>query len=446
MDYKEYMNTLTEQIGNKRARQLVTSEIQGHIEDLADSFMEDGMEPDAAVSEAVRQMGDPVKVGIELDKIHRPRFPYSFFSCALILIAAGIITQSKIFPLLQNTNSNTAFIAKTIGYNIIGLCTAFGIIYADYTILAKYASKLWIIFPIFAFLPFVSKIGGTYPMSNFLLCLFPIIFASFIYKQKNKGLKGIFFCLVMQLFVIWCLSRFSYFASFTLETFLICFFILMAAVIKGILGTADRKKYIIFTFGLYLCQGAAALFSLLPLQEYQRSRIAALFSPDSNPSYNRVLSHLKASVDSYSLWGNHELTMEPFNQLVSDYMVTNIFSWFGIAAGAFIMIILMVFCIKAFLLSIKQSNRIGFLLGTGCSIALLIRSVLYIAINFGLLPAYSTYMPFLQYGLANAVLNSIYIGLIMCIYRNNSILGEQNMRKTKAVYKTGMGKLEDSVS
>lgn len=445
MDYKEYMNTLTEQIGNKRARQLVSSEIQGHIEDLADSYIEGGMEPDAAISEAVRQMGDPVKVGIELDKIHRPRFPYSFLSCALILITAGIITQSKIFPLLQNTNSNTGFIAKTIGYNIIGLCTAFGIIYGDYTILAKYASRLWLIFPIFAFLPFISKTGGAYPILNFLLCLFPIIFASFIYRQRNKGLKGIFFSFVIQLAVIWCLSRFSYFAGFTMETFLICFFILIAAILKGIFGNTSKIRYIIFAAGLYLCQGTSALFSLLPLKDYQRSRITALFSPETNPSYNYVLSELKDSVKSYSLWGNHELSMKPFNQLVSNYMINNIFSWFGIAAGALILGLLIFFCIKALKTSLSQSNRIGFLLGTGCSIALLVRTILYIAVNFGLLPAYSTYMPFLQYGLANAVLNSIYIGIIMCVYRNSSILCEQKVQERKPLYKTRIRKLEDSV-
>lgn len=42
-DYKEYMKTLEEQIQNKRARALVAEEINGHIEEQAQGYEEEGM-------------------------------------------------------------------------------------------------------------------------------------------------------------------------------------------------------------------------------------------------------------------------------------------------------------------------------------------------------------------------------------------------------------------
>ena len=42
-DYKEYMKTLEEQIQNKRARALVAEEINGHIEEQAQVYEEEGL-------------------------------------------------------------------------------------------------------------------------------------------------------------------------------------------------------------------------------------------------------------------------------------------------------------------------------------------------------------------------------------------------------------------
>ena len=43
MEYTEYMETLKEQIQNKRARSLVAEEIRGHIEEQAKEYQAEGM-------------------------------------------------------------------------------------------------------------------------------------------------------------------------------------------------------------------------------------------------------------------------------------------------------------------------------------------------------------------------------------------------------------------
>ena len=66
MEYTEYMETLKEQIQNKRARSLVAEEIRGHIEEQAKEYQAEGMSKEDAEREAVRQMGDPVETGVEI--------------------------------------------------------------------------------------------------------------------------------------------------------------------------------------------------------------------------------------------------------------------------------------------------------------------------------------------------------------------------------------------
>ena len=85
MEEKEYLQTLGEQILNPHARTHVLEEIQEHIDEQMQDYIDTGMSPDAAEKEAVRQMGDPVAAGRELNRIHRPRFPGVLFGIAVVL-------------------------------------------------------------------------------------------------------------------------------------------------------------------------------------------------------------------------------------------------------------------------------------------------------------------------------------------------------------------------
>ena len=90
-EYTEYMETLKEQIQNKRARALVEEEIRGHIEEQEKEYLAEGMEEEEAKTEAVRQMGDPVETGCALNRIHRPAFPWKLFALAVFLTGASML-------------------------------------------------------------------------------------------------------------------------------------------------------------------------------------------------------------------------------------------------------------------------------------------------------------------------------------------------------------------
>ena len=66
------MYTLTEQIRCKMARGTIEQEINDHIEDQKAEFLGEGMGQTEAEEAAIREMGDPVEVGLEMDRIHRP--------------------------------------------------------------------------------------------------------------------------------------------------------------------------------------------------------------------------------------------------------------------------------------------------------------------------------------------------------------------------------------
>lgn len=60
MNRTEYLESLTEQIRNKYAKELVRTEICAHIEDQKEAYLLEGKEEEEAENMAVREMGNPV--------------------------------------------------------------------------------------------------------------------------------------------------------------------------------------------------------------------------------------------------------------------------------------------------------------------------------------------------------------------------------------------------
>ena len=75
MNRREYLKTITEQIRCEKAREGIAKELNGHIEDQKETFLKEGMTETEAEEATIREMGDPVAAGVELDRIHRPKMP-----------------------------------------------------------------------------------------------------------------------------------------------------------------------------------------------------------------------------------------------------------------------------------------------------------------------------------------------------------------------------------
>lgn len=205
MEEKEYLQTLGEQILNPHARTHVLEEIKEHIDEQMQDYIDTGMSPDAAEKEAVRQMGDPVAAGTELNRIHRPRFPGVLFGIAVVLTLSGIFMQYILYGSepLNTTYSNTAFMQHAVFYQVIG----FGIIlfgmFSNYMCLSKYSWFLYGLFLGFAllacFFPGTFSFWQTRTFSYYLCLLYPLSYALLLYSNREKGWKTIVWLHVLSL-------------------------------------------------------------------------------------------------------------------------------------------------------------------------------------------------------------------------------------------------------
>ena len=90
-----YLEKLLSQIRCKKARPYIAEEIRDHIEcQIADNLSE-GMTSEEAEKNAVTDMGDPVEVGISLDRIHKPKIAWRLLVIVGILSLLGILRSWK---------------------------------------------------------------------------------------------------------------------------------------------------------------------------------------------------------------------------------------------------------------------------------------------------------------------------------------------------------------
>lgn len=90
MEFKEFLDTMSGQIRSQKARAVAVREMEDHIRDQADFYESQGMSGGDALKEAVRQMGDPVDVGVELDRIHRPDMEWRLFGWIVAFSGMGL--------------------------------------------------------------------------------------------------------------------------------------------------------------------------------------------------------------------------------------------------------------------------------------------------------------------------------------------------------------------
>ena len=97
VDMEKYLEKLLLQIRCKKARPYIAEEIKGHIESQIEDNIADGMSYEEAEKNAVADMGDPIAVGISLDKIHKPQIAWKLLVIVGILSLLGILLQQSIF-------------------------------------------------------------------------------------------------------------------------------------------------------------------------------------------------------------------------------------------------------------------------------------------------------------------------------------------------------------
>ena len=196
MEMREYLDTLEAQIRSKKARVAVREELEAHIEDQIRALVEAGVEEQAACAEAVRRMGDPVEVGVDMDRIHRPRNNWKLLAVIAGISLIGLLVQYLCIyrigagAAVEGGSAVSAFLAQC-AYTLAGLAVMTIQYLCDYSILCRYGRAIGALFiggMALLCLPGVTPvIMGGHSYLKTIQYLFIPIYGGILYEYRGQG-------------------------------------------------------------------------------------------------------------------------------------------------------------------------------------------------------------------------------------------------------------------
>lgn len=419
---EEYLKVLLEQIRCKKVHPYIREEIQGHMELQMEENRKKGMSQKEAEAAAIRDMGDPVEVGISLDKVHRPQMDLKAIGIVASMSVIGIFLHQLLVRQMGEQAIGSDLFA---GYTLLGFGLMLLVYRMDYTMIARYAKALAIAFLLLCTLFHAGdvRINGwrAYNAMFSVMTLYVPLYAAVLYKYRGQGYRAVGKALLWMLLPVLlayrlpCLSL----AVILAGTMMI---VLTTAILLG-WYQVPKKRVVAALWGSMLGApliflGVALKYELL--EAYQAARIQTFF--DSSSPDNYMTNVLRENLTEIQLVGENGRNLaENLRNFNNDYIFSYVLSTYGALAGLIICLVLVLLLVRVFMVSFGQKNQLGRCMGCGCGAVLLVNFFINIGENLGVLPLSQTYLPFLSPGGSNILVCYMLLGIVLSIHRYRNI-------------------------
>lgn len=440
MKLEEYLSTVTEQIRCQKARELVSGELKDHIMDQAEAYEADGMFGEEALEKAVQDMGDPVEVGVSLDRVHRPQMSVEMLVLVGIISILSIVVHAAFSGYYQDLQgAGAGYLTNQIFYVVCGYVLMLAIYRVDYSILAHYGKQIAAVFLL------LILVGGrlcavSVNGANLYIVLGPVrilvptvmylyapLYGSVLYSYRGEGYTGIGKIFLWSAVPVWIALGIP---SLNLAMVLTAVFAILftVAVWHGWYRVNSKRVLVVLWTGMLaapaLLTGAALVTG--NMADYQAARIHAWLSND--PEYDYVRTFAGKLLSSSHLLGRSEENMTLLGDLpkfYSEYIFVGITSAYGVLAGVLVATLLGFLVMKIFRISFRQRNQFGMVLGCSCGTVFLSQLLLCLAVNLGVFPNTSTVLPLFSSGGSEIIISYMLLGLVLSVYRYKNILKEE---------------------
>lgn len=411
---QDYLIAVAGCIRWKKARGPLLRELESHITDQERDFVHLGMTEDEAREQAVGEMGDPVTVGIELDRLHRPKTSWGLILCVvvLLLVSISILALSSRAQLLHQL--------LALGGGLVAIAVLWR---WDYTIIIRH---LWVWVGLFAAGCIV--VGVFSPQARrlaFLFLLIPILYAALLCRLRGRG-KFAVIALSLLIFPLAALSALLP----TFSSSIICGTAMLVALTSALwLGwfRVGRQAGLI-------CMGvptlAVSLYCVNSLTHmpYVISRLTLVFRPELDPLgkgfeatvvrgvLERTPFFRTPNIDAgLSL---NEVQLLHYKGLELANYAARFGTWILVAAG--LLIVLFAF-VSLYRIS-KLKSISGRLMAYPCATALVVQAAGYLFTNCGWRFMGADAFPFFTYGPGYLLIDLILVGVLLSVFRMDALV------------------------
>lgn len=429
----QYLETICGQIRCKRIHGDICVEIKNHIDDQKEAFKARGIDDETATLKAIEQMGDPVIVGAELDRTHRPKPEWSIIVLTSLLLLTGILI--RLFTSPQDFNGIELFYRQII-FTVIGLGLMALCYYIDFTILGKYPKTIFLLLVaiIILLIALSRPINGRYIYASYLLLLFPTSLSGIVYSMRNKGYSGIIFCGL--LFAIpFVLSIIVPSMTSSILLVLSCLALLTIAVLKNWFRV--KKLYALLLVYLPVIGSMVIVFASGILSK----RITLAFSPSIDPmGAGYIATRTRQLLSGAKFIGQGNLpenfqgafAAQVLPGINSDFLLTYIIHRFGWLTFIIVLSLLTIFIIRAFILCAKQKSILALLVSTAATLTVTIQTLFYIVANLGFQLFAPLSLPLVSQGSSYLLINMCLVGILLSVFRTGYFIKDKRNSKKAA--------------
>ncbi|HDR8093096.1 TPA: FtsW/RodA/SpoVE family cell cycle protein [Bacillus cereus] len=409
-----FLKEVTNHIKSKEAKDLVVTELEFHLKQTKNMWIGKGLSEAVAEDKAVEQMGSPVKLGEELNKLYKPKVDW--FLIGLLVAAMGL----GFLPVITFGHADL-FMNKVI-FVILGVVTAVGIMLIDYRKLERFG---WLFYTIGVLILLMIKcfptgyvIGEAIikigPITIDCLMTIPFFFLAWASFFNNSRLK------LMHLLMLYVFSLYL----FSTTSILLPIFIYITMVFVMLWWSKLGKKTAwLITILPIVPLIIRDLLSWSDVKEYRMARILGMLNPEHDLWYLR-LKEAMSSAGWFGTYGN----IKSIRAAHTDFVFASLTYYYGYVLALVLVVILSLFAVRIMNIAYKINDGYGKLLLVGGVTLFVIHFICNVGMTLGILPRVSISLPFISYGLIPTLFHAFIMGIVLSVYRRKDI--PFRMRKT----------------
>ncbi|EOG8709571.1 FtsW/RodA/SpoVE family cell cycle protein [Bacillus cereus] len=417
---EHFLKEVTNHIKSKEAKDLVATELDFHLKQSKNMWIEKGLSEEVAEDKAVEQMGSPIKLGQELNKLHKPKVDW--FLIGLLVAAMGL----GFLPVIAFGYMNDLLMDKVIAV-VLGIATALGMMLIDYRKLERlgwlfYTIGVLILLMIYCF-PNASILGERIikvgPIAIDRLMSVPFFFLAWASFFNNNRLK------VRYLVVLYLFSLYLFLIG---AAFSVIFIYITMVFVMLWWSKLGKKKALIITIVPICLLIIGAYFSWATVKGVYLDRFLGYLNPERDAQgagfmYIR-LKEVMSSAGWFGTSGDTKFIPAPD----TDFVFASLTYYYGYWLALILVFVLSLFVARLIVISYKVNDRYGKLLLVGGLTLFVFQFIYNVGMILGLLPLAAISLPFISYGLTPTVFHALIMGIVLSVYRRKGV--SFRMRKT----------------
>ena len=435
------MEAVCKQVRWKQAHSTISRDLSDHIEDQAEVYTQEGMEACAAAERAVKDMGDPIGIGLLLDASYRPKIEWSMLILLGLMVLSGMVVRLLFYQL-----SVGEWIEYAAALGAGALCFV-GMLQMNFYRMLKGAWYFQIAFFLITIvIPYVENwlFGkGTHFLAETawlqaLWMLYPPIYAFAIYRMRGSGFLGLIatgaLLAVPLLLRLYMPDPITVYEMIAISS---CFVVTIVAI-----WLKCYRCNRLLAFAVTSIVTIGGIFVIAIWEPYRFARILGTINPANDPLGDGYLSLCIRELVQNATWFGRgkalseatQYFVENSNQLTSNFALTRLIYEFGYSVLAALCGFVFAFLMFAFARVRRIGSQLGKLLAVSVLVALTAQSILYIASCVGYPMMSSSALPFILGNNLFVIFDYILLGLLLSLFRTDALFADTVPRQWKRLH------------